>query len=143
MTIGMLGLAGIPATIGFIGKFQLIDALVSGDYTWLAIVLVVGSMISLGYYLRVVATIWMRPPVAVPAIVPGAGPGELAPIAGGSLEADEWDAGGPAAAGAAFRYPEVVFVAVAFAVATIAFGIFPSPLFHLAAHAANSLSGLM
>ena len=69
MTIGMLGLAGIPATIGFIGKFQLIDALVSGDYTWLAIVLVVGSMISLGYYLRVVATIWMRPPVAVPAIV--------------------------------------------------------------------------
>ncbi len=147
MTIGMLGLAGIPGTVGFIGKFQLIDALVSGDYTWLAIVLVVGSMISLGYYLRVVATIWMRPTVAVPAIaggpVVGAGPGELAPIAGGSLEADEWDAGGPAAAGAAFRYPEVVFVAVAFAVATIAFGIFPSPLFDLATHAANALSGLM
>ncbi len=149
MTIGMLGLAGIPGTIGFIGKFQLIDALVSGDYTWLAIVLVVGSMISLGYYLRVVATIWMRPPVAVPVVSPVAGPGPgpgragLAPIAGGSLEADEWDTGGPAAAGAAFRYPEVVFVAVAFAVATVVFGIFPSPLFHLATHAANALSGLM
>ncbi|MGA8721760.1 MAG: NADH-quinone oxidoreductase subunit N [Solirubrobacteraceae bacterium] len=147
MTIGMLGLAGIPGTIGFIGKFQLIDALVSGDYTWLAIVLVVGSMISLGYYLRVVATIWMRPPVAVPVVSPVGGPGPgragLAPIAGGSLEADEWDAGGPAAAGAAFRYPEVVFVAVAFAVATIVFGIFPSPLFDLATHAANALSGLM
>ena len=80
MTIGMLGLAGIPGTIGFIGKFQLIDALVSGAYTWLAIVLVIGSMISLGYYLRVVATIWMRPPVAAP--VPAAagamsgGPGD-------------------------------------------------------------------
>jgi hypothetical protein len=35
-----------------------------------------------------------------------------------------------------------VFVAVAFAAATIFFGIFPSPLFNLAAHAANSLSGL-
>jgi NADH-quinone oxidoreductase subunit N len=142
MTIGMLGLAGIPGTIGFIGKFQLIDALVSGAYTWLAIVLVVGSMISLGYYLRVIATIWMRP--AVPAPTPGAaatGPGELAPIAGGSLEADEWEQG-PGAAGALLAYPELILVAVGFAAATIFFGVFPSPLFHLAGHAGNALAGL-
>jgi NADH-quinone oxidoreductase subunit N len=146
MTIGMLGLAGIPGTIGFIGKFQLISALVSGDYTWLAIVLVIGSMISLGYYLRVVATMWMRPPVAVPVVASvvgggGPGPGELAPIAGGSveIESDEWDVEGPGAAGASLRYIEVVVVAVAFAGATIFFGIFPSPLFHLATHAANAL----
>ena len=116
-----------------------------GDYTWLAIVLVIGSMISLGYYLRVVAAIWMRPSVAAPLPAPPAsapGPGELAPIAGGSLEADEWDEG-PGTAGAGLRYLEVVFVAVAFAGATIVFGIFPSPLFHLATHAANALSGLM
>ena len=56
MTIAMLSLAGIPGTVGFIGKFQLIHALVDGGYTWLAIVLVIGSMISLGYYLRVVAS---------------------------------------------------------------------------------------
>jgi NADH-quinone oxidoreductase subunit N len=139
MTIGMLGLAGIPGTVGFIGKFQLIDALISGDYTWLAIVLVVGSMISLGYYLRVVATVWMRPSIEAPVVA--ASPGQLAPIAGGSLEADEWDEG-PGASGAAFRYPEVVFVAVAFAAATIFFGIFPQPLFHFAEHAANALPGL-
>ncbi len=36
MTIAMLSLAGIPGTVGFIGKFQLIRAMVSGDYTWLA-----------------------------------------------------------------------------------------------------------
>jgi NADH-quinone oxidoreductase subunit N len=140
MTVGMFGLAGIPGTVGFIGKFQLIEALVSGAYTWLAIVLVIGSMISLGYYLRVVATIWMRPPVAAPVVV-ATGPAELAPIAGGSLEADEWDEG-PGSAGAAIAYPEVVFVAVVFAAATIFFGIFPSPLFHLAAHAANAITGL-
>jgi NADH-quinone oxidoreductase subunit N len=140
MTIGMLGLAGIPGTIGFIGKFQLISALVAGDYTWLGIVLVIGSMISLGYYLRVVATIWMRPPVAAP-LPASASPGELAPIAGGSIEADEWEEG-PGGAGAALAYPEVVLVAVVFAAATIFFGIFPSPLFHLAAHAANAISGL-
>jgi NADH-quinone oxidoreductase subunit N len=148
MTIGMLGLAGIPGTIGFIGKFQLIEALVSGAYTWLAIVLVIGSMISLGYYLRVVATIWMRPAVAVPvptpADLPPPAPGELAPIAGGSLEADEWAEGGEGSGplGAALAYPEVVLVAVVFAAATIFFGIFPSPLFHLASHAANALVGL-
>jgi NADH-quinone oxidoreductase subunit N len=141
MTIGMLALAGIPGTIGFIGKFQLISALVSGAYTWLAIVLVIGSMISLGYYLRVIAAMWMRPPVAAPASAPSAGPGELAPIAGGSVEADEWEEG-PGAAGSALAYPELVVVAVGFAAATIFFGIFPSPLFHLAGHAANALSGL-
>src|SRR5207245_10927928 len=80
-TIAMLALAGIPGTVGFIGKFQLIHALVDGGYTWLAIVLVIGSMISLGYYLRVVATIWMR---AAPLPV---GAGALAPIAGGAPEA--------------------------------------------------------
>jgi NADH-quinone oxidoreductase subunit N len=141
MTIGMLALAGIPGTIGFIGKFQLISALVSGAYTWLAIVLVIGSMISLGYYLRVIAAIWMRPAVAAPAPAAPAGPGELAPIAGGSPEADEWEEG-PGAAGAALAYPELILVAVGFAAATIFFGIFPSPLFHLAGHAANALSGL-
>jgi NADH-quinone oxidoreductase subunit N len=142
MTIGMLGLAGIPGTVGFIGKFQLIAALVSGAYTWLAVVLVIGSMISLGYYLRVIATIWMRPPVAAPVVAPGgASRGELAPIAGGSLEADEWEEGA-GAAGASVAYPEVVFVAVVAAAAVIFFGIFPSPLFHLASHAANALPGL-
>jgi NADH-quinone oxidoreductase subunit N len=102
MTIGMLALAGVPGTVGFIGKFQLIHALVAGDYTWLAIVLVVGSMISLGYYLRVIATMWMRAPVPVrpptpgPATTPGrafAG-GWFPPIAGGSHEADPPAPGG-------------------------------------------------
>jgi NADH-quinone oxidoreductase subunit N len=96
MTIAMLSLAGIPGTVGFIGKFQLIHALVNGHYLWLAIVLVVGSMISLGYYLRVVAAMWMgsyRPARAQVATVPE---GSLPPIAGGSQEAD---AGGSHEAG--------------------------------------------
>src|SRR5262249_48838347 len=60
MTISMLALAGIPATAGFTGKFYLIDASVSGGYTWLGVVIVIGSMISLGYYLPVIAAMWMR-----------------------------------------------------------------------------------
>ena len=59
LTISMLGLAGLPATVGFIGKLYLIEALVEGDYTWLAVFIAIGTMISLAYYLRVVAAMWM------------------------------------------------------------------------------------
>jgi NADH-quinone oxidoreductase subunit N len=139
MTIGMLALAGIPGTVGFIAKFQLINALVNGDYTWLAIVLVIGSMISLGYYLRVVAMMWMRPALAPQPV-----------MAGGSQEADA-SAEVPgsvedASTGAAEPEPtlhfEVAYVGLAFAAAVIFFGIFPSPLFHFAAHAGHALAGL-
>jgi NADH-quinone oxidoreductase subunit N len=160
MTIAMLSLAGIPGTVGFIGKFQLIHAMINGDYTWLAVVLVIGSMISLGYYLRVIATIWMRPAIPSPgpgfAFAPagsgsggggGGGGGELAPIAGGSPEADLAIGGGLGDAGsltASQSAPvgEVAFVAAVFAAASIFFGIFPSPLFSLAAHAGRALGGL-
>jgi NADH-quinone oxidoreductase subunit N len=145
MTIAMLALAGIPGTVGFIGKFQLIHALVNGDYTWLAIVLVLGSMISLAYYLRVIASIWMRSPT------PSPGPGYtassarpiLAPIAGGSPEADALGPDGdtvPASSSSlSTRFPEVTLVAVVFGAACIVFGIFPSPLFNLAAHAGQAI----
>ena len=155
MTIAMLSLSGIPGTAGFIGKFQLIHALVNGDYTWLAIVLVIGAMISLGYYLRVIAAMWMRHGV------PSPGPGltigslglggRLAPIAGGSPEADAEAVGEVGAAEIAplglsnarsAPYGEVVLVAVVFAAATVIFGIFPSPLFDLAAHAGRAFAGL-
>ena len=73
MTISMLALAGIPATAGFIGKFYLIDAAVAGGYTWLGVAIVVGSMISLGYYLPVIAAIWMREAPAGAGVGAGAG----------------------------------------------------------------------
>ncbi len=146
MTIAMLALAGIPGTVGFIGKFQLIHALVNGTYTWLAIVLVIGSMISLGYYLRVVATMWMS---GAPAA--GRASGGYAPIAGGSPEAD----GEPAVAAAGgspgpngvlaapqVRHLELTVVAVVFAFACVFFGIFPTPLFHLAGYAGQAFTGL-
>ena len=76
MTLAMLSLAGIPATAGFIGKFRLIEAAADGGYTWLGIVVVIGSMISLAYYLPVVAAMWRDE--AQPARVPG----ELDPATG-------------------------------------------------------------
>jgi NADH-quinone oxidoreductase subunit N len=122
MTIAMLALAGFPATAGFIGKFYLIDAAVDGDYTWLAVFIVIGSMISLAYYLKVVAAIWMTPS-ADEAVVPAT---TAAPLAGGDQPAL---AGGSDEATTLAGQGEVVFVAVLFGALTLILGIVPSPLF--------------
>jgi len=121
LTISMLGLAGLPATVGFIGKLYLIEALVEGDYTWLAVFIAVGTMISLAYYLRVVATMWMQPDAeAVPA------------IAGAAPEADPIDPN-------AGRRWYLVAPALLAAAATIFFGIIPQPLVEFAQHAGAAL----
>lgn len=62
MLVLMLSLAGIPATAGFIGKWYLFAATIQADYTWLAVVAVINSTISLYYYLRVVVYMYMMEP---------------------------------------------------------------------------------
>jgi NADH-quinone oxidoreductase subunit N len=89
MTIAMLSLAGFPATAGFFGKLFLIQAAVDNEYAWLGVAIVLGSAISLVYYLRVIAAVWMRSPSEVVSRV-RLGAGAPRPvIAGGSPEADE------------------------------------------------------
>jgi NADH-quinone oxidoreductase subunit N len=128
MTIAMLALAGFPATAGFIGKFYLIRAAVDGGYTWLAIMIVVGSMISLAYYLRVIAVMWMTPlDVELPTT-----PRRWVPSVGG------WSPLADARA-----HPEVVLVALLAAAATIFFGIVPQPLFNVAHDVGTALGGLL
>jgi len=67
-----LALAGIPLTVGFIGKFYLVVAGVSASFWLLVIVLAMTSGIGLFYYLRVVVAIFDRtsqaitPPVTLP-----------------------------------------------------------------------------
>jgi NADH-quinone oxidoreductase subunit N len=62
MTVSMLSLAGFPPLSGFVGKFLLFGAAVENDLTWLAVVGAVGSIISLGYYLRVLSVMWFGVP---------------------------------------------------------------------------------
>ncbi len=129
MTIAMLALAGFPATAGFIGKFYLIDAAVAGDYTWLAVFIVIGSMISLAYYLKVIAAIWMTPAEEGAQPAPGPLPGSDQPVlAGGSDEATSLRAQG-----------EVVAVAVVFGALTLVLGVVPSPLFDVVRDAGAAL----
>jgi NADH-quinone oxidoreductase subunit N len=127
LTISMLGLAGLPATAGFIGKLYLIEALVEGDYTWLAVFIAVGTMISLAYYLRVVAAMWMRPGDET-------APGTTPAIAGASPEADPIDPD-------AGRRPYLIAPALLAAAAVIFFGVIPQPLVEFAEHAGAALFG--
>jgi NADH-quinone oxidoreductase subunit N len=120
LTISMLALAGLPGTTGFIGKLFLIEAAVEGDYTWLGVAIVVGTMISLAYYLRVVAAVWMRPAPA-PA------------IAGGSPDADAERPPGT-------RCLMIVVPTIIAATATVAFGVYPDPLVDWASAAGESLA---
>ena len=53
MFIFLLSLAGIPPTVGFIGKFYLFAAAIDAQMGWLALIAVVNSVISLYYYMRV------------------------------------------------------------------------------------------
>jgi NADH-quinone oxidoreductase subunit N len=61
MLVSMLSLAGIPLTAGFIAKFYIISAAISGDHWILLSALVVGSGIGIYYYLRVVYYLTRRP----------------------------------------------------------------------------------
>ena len=128
LTISMLALAGLPGTAGFIGKLYLIEATVSADYTWLGVMIAIGTMISLAYYLRVIAAVWMRPAADM-------APDAMPVMAGGSQEADELVTGG--------RCKVILGLTFLVTAATVFFGVIPSPLVDWATSAGNSIGALL
>jgi NADH-quinone oxidoreductase subunit N len=58
MSIFMLSLAGFPPTVGFFGKLFLFTAGVSSGFTWLVVLAVLMSVVSVFYYVRVLIPIW-------------------------------------------------------------------------------------
>jgi len=64
MAVFMLGLTGIPPLTGFFGKLYILQAAVESDLGWLAILLVVTSVVSAFYYLRVIVQMFMSDPEA-------------------------------------------------------------------------------
>lgn len=61
-TVALLSLAGIPATMGFLGKFYVLAAGAAAAAWPLIIILVVTSVVGLFYYLRIVVTMYSAPP---------------------------------------------------------------------------------
>ena len=62
MTVFVLGFVGFPVSGGFWGKVLVFSAAVDRGWTWLVIVGVAATAISLYYYLAIVRAMWMRSP---------------------------------------------------------------------------------
>ena len=110
LSICMLSLLGFPGTFGFIGKWYILSALIAENQIILPIVLVVTSVISAGYYLPVIMSMYMK-----------AAPSE---------ELHRGVRLFPAAAGA-------IAVSVA---AVVLFGFWPSGALEAAVHSAGTLT---
>ncbi|HEV2027127.1 MAG TPA: NADH-quinone oxidoreductase subunit N [Candidatus Dormibacteraeota bacterium] len=58
MTVFMFSLAGFPPSVGFFGKLFLFTAGVGAGYTWLVVLAVLMSVVSVFYYVRVLIPVW-------------------------------------------------------------------------------------
>jgi NADH-quinone oxidoreductase subunit N len=62
LTLSMVSLTGLPPTVGFVGKLLVFRSAVDAGLVSLALVGVFGSLVSVGYYLRVVYVLYMKDP---------------------------------------------------------------------------------
>jgi NADH-quinone oxidoreductase subunit N len=109
----LFGFAGLPLGGGFVAKFYVLSAAYRHGWTWLVIVGVVATLVSLYYYLAVVRSMYMRPSAEL----------GLASVAGGSPP----------------REP-LLHVAVGLALTVSVGSLFAvGPLIDLAKHAVGSL----
>jgi NADH-quinone oxidoreductase subunit N len=70
MSVFMLSLAGFPPLVGFFGKLFVFTAGVQAGWTWLVVVAVLASVVSVYYYLRVLVHVWSPLPEARRAVLP-------------------------------------------------------------------------
>ena len=65
LTVFMFSFAGMPPTVGFMGKFFVFNAALTNHLNGLVVIGVIGSAISLFYYLRVIVKMYMSESVKV------------------------------------------------------------------------------
>src|SRR5262249_23608161 len=72
LLLGMISLAGVPFTAGFLGKFFIFDAAIRQHQTGLIVIGVITVGSGFYYYLKVVrAMYWLEPTTAEPITVSG------------------------------------------------------------------------
>ena len=60
MAVACFSLIGIPLTVGFWGKVFLIKPAFAGGNNWLVVIVMINAAISAAYYLRIIATMFLR-----------------------------------------------------------------------------------
>lgn len=94
MLVAMLSLVGMPPLSGFVGKVYLIGSTFTAGYTVLAIVIVLNSAISAGYYLRIAMACFFGKPsekvsyAKAPTLIAGAAITTVAAFALGGFAAN-------------------------------------------------------
>lgn len=94
MLVAMLSLVGMPPLAGFVGKVYLIGSTFTAGYTVLAVVIVLNSAISAGYYLRIAMTCFFGKPndkvsyAKAPTLIAGAAITTVAAFALGGFAAN-------------------------------------------------------
>lgn len=115
----MFSLTGIPLTAGFWGKFAVLAVAASSGWLWLAVVAMLGSVVSFGYYGGVLRAAFMGDGGETPAETAGAAVGDLVPAA--ELSAPE-----PAKLPSGLRGPSPAYVAtIVFAAVIVLIGVAP------------------
>jgi NADH-quinone oxidoreductase subunit N len=61
LAVSLLSLLGFPGTVGFIGKWYIISSVIAAGHPTLAVILVITSIVSAGYYLPVIMAMYMKP----------------------------------------------------------------------------------
>ena len=74
MWVFMLGFMGMPLTGGLLGKLYVFAAAYDAGWTWLVIVGVAATAVSLYYYLRVALAMWTGPEPGLRPVVAGGSP---------------------------------------------------------------------
>ncbi len=113
IAICMLSLLSFPGTLGFIGKWYILLGLVSTGHPVLAVILVLATVVSAGYYLPIIMAMYMRDPAA--------------PMVHADVQVP---------------VPARIVFAVS-AVALLGFGLWPAPLLDLAATGAHAASAVL
>ena len=68
----LVSLAGVPPTVGFVAKFYIFWAAFNAGWTWLVVLAAVNSVISVGYYFKILRAMYFEEPA-----VRGSGPDDL------------------------------------------------------------------
>ncbi len=151
MALFLFALAGIPPTIGFVGKYSVFFAAITGGHLELAIIGVLASVLGVFYYLRVIwAMYFVAPPAAletgtVAAAQPASEPSTAIRGASAVAVAEPLTKVAPARVKVAdqqdaSRVTAGVGLALAVAAAlTLGLGIIPGQLYDLARQAAATL----
>ena len=61
MTIFLFSLAGIPSTIGFIGKFYVFTEAINAGYILLTVLAIIATIVSVYYYFKLIAMMYFFP----------------------------------------------------------------------------------